>query len=636
MLQPGSLGLLYRTDLPSGLNFIPTWVGPQAPCTTFRKKFSPDPATAYQDGINEANLAVDTMASFGLTYPDKSGSVIYYDLEAFSGDQACRDAVKSFMNGWVAQLHVRGNLAGVYGSTGCTNGLNLYLTIPNVPDVIWPAIWDHNIGHVDANYEPLATVWTAGCISTSSWNNHQRIRQYEGEHNETWGGVTINIDNDVIDGVVSVPYFGTPTAGFSAAPLAGEAPLTVAFYITNTIYMTSCSWNYGDGQTGTSCAASHSHTYTSPGTYTVSLTATGPGGSNSVTRANYVVVSQPAPTARPDLVPFPRVGRSNPLSLSSLAGTTTDGTLYAGQPTYIDWGFKNIGTGTATGTFAIEMYIDAQRFINYNFAGLAAGASAGYDDWLVTWPTVGWHTVRLVVDPANTVAETDETNNIWAAQFYWEPPASTGPTTISPTGVITTPTPSYIWNAVTNAVSYELQVDSITTGSNVFKVSSIIPAFICSGSTCTYQSAIPLSPGDYQFRVAVKYVDLTTAYSSWMTFTVGIVPATPSVSAPTGTITDTTPTFSWSASTGASWYELYIFPSGSTIPIISYTNIPASTRCIANACTFTPTMPIDRGNYQFHVRAANLAGASAFSVKGSFTMNADANLVHYYFPYMIR
>jgi hypothetical protein len=31
------------------------------------------------------------------------------------------------------------------------------------------------------------------------WVNHQRLHQYKGDHNETWGGVTINIDSNFLD-----------------------------------------------------------------------------------------------------------------------------------------------------------------------------------------------------------------------------------------------------------------------------------------------------------------------------------------------------------------------------------------------------------------------------------------------------
>ena len=59
--------------------------------------------------------------------------------------------------------------------------------------------------------------------------------------------------------------------------------------------VTSWSWNFGDG--GTSTAQNPGHTYAAAGDYTVSLTVTGPGGSDTATRTNYIHVSEPAPAA---------------------------------------------------------------------------------------------------------------------------------------------------------------------------------------------------------------------------------------------------------------------------------------------------------------------------------------------------
>ena len=38
------------------------------------------------------------------------------------------------------------------------------------------------------------TVWDVDWLGDQYWNQHQRILRYSGDHNETWGGVTINID----------------------------------------------------------------------------------------------------------------------------------------------------------------------------------------------------------------------------------------------------------------------------------------------------------------------------------------------------------------------------------------------------------------------------------------------------------
>ena len=87
-----------------------------------------------------------------------------------------------------------------------------------------------------------------------------------------------------------------PVAQFTGTPTSGTAPLTVNFSNTSTGSITSYAWTFGDG--GTSTAASPSHVYSAAGTYTVALTVTGPGGSNTQTRTDYVTVSATAPVAQ--------------------------------------------------------------------------------------------------------------------------------------------------------------------------------------------------------------------------------------------------------------------------------------------------------------------------------------------------
>jgi hypothetical protein len=170
-----------------GWTFIPTWVGPQAPCTNFTNRFSYDVNQAFIQGKDQAYFATARLAEFGLTnsISDLGGSVVYYDLENYGTDLACREAVKAFVDGWVSHSHDLGTLAGVYGGTLCDTGLTNYLNITNVPDVIWPARWYYYPAYPYFNYDPNANVWDLGtCFPTTIWNNHQRIRQYAGDHFE--------------------------------------------------------------------------------------------------------------------------------------------------------------------------------------------------------------------------------------------------------------------------------------------------------------------------------------------------------------------------------------------------------------------------------------------------------------------
>lgn len=82
-----------------------------------------------------------------------------------------------------------------------------------------------------------------------------------------------------------------PTAAFTGTPTAGPFPLSVSFTDQSTGVPTSWAWTFGDG--GTSTAQNPSYVYTTAGTYTVALTATNAQGSNTLTKTNYVTVSDP-------------------------------------------------------------------------------------------------------------------------------------------------------------------------------------------------------------------------------------------------------------------------------------------------------------------------------------------------------
>ncbi len=58
------------------------------------------------------------------------------------------------------------------------------------PDNIWVARWNGSESTVDPN------------VPASEWVSH-RLHQYAGAHNETYGGVTINVDSDYLDGATA-------------------------------------------------------------------------------------------------------------------------------------------------------------------------------------------------------------------------------------------------------------------------------------------------------------------------------------------------------------------------------------------------------------------------------------------------
>jgi len=119
--------------------------------------------------------------------------------------------------------------------------------------------------------------------------------------------------------------YAAPTADFSGTPTSGTAPLEVTFTDLSTDSVDTWLWEFGDE--GISTVQSPVYTYYQAGTYTVSLTASGPGGSNTMTKTDYIVVSPEPPVA--DFSGTPTAGNA-PLEVSftDLSSGTVDAWLW--------------------------------------------------------------------------------------------------------------------------------------------------------------------------------------------------------------------------------------------------------------------------------------------------------------------
>lgn len=185
-----------RTQLGAGWRLLPIHLGAQASCTTRDRyqvnKISPDPANSYAkaraQGRAEAREAVAAAQRLGIV----SKSTLYYDLEAFNAKiESCKWSSLWFLAAWTNQIHTSGYVSGVYSSAA--SGIKVLddarVTPGNkiaLPDQIWIADWN---GKADTS---------STYIRSDGWPG-ARIHQYQGGHNETWGGVTINIDRNYLD-----------------------------------------------------------------------------------------------------------------------------------------------------------------------------------------------------------------------------------------------------------------------------------------------------------------------------------------------------------------------------------------------------------------------------------------------------
>jgi len=110
-----------------------------------------------------------------------------------------------------------------------------------------------------------------------------------------------------LNSYVTVATSSLPVADFTASPTSGQEPLTVIFTKLSTGNYDTAVWSFGDGSTS-SDPQNPSHVYTTTGVYTVTLTISGPDGSNTITKPDYITVSgtptsTPTSTATPTSTP---------------------------------------------------------------------------------------------------------------------------------------------------------------------------------------------------------------------------------------------------------------------------------------------------------------------------------------------
>jgi hypothetical protein len=185
--QPKLTAAWVREQITRGWRLIPIYVGPQASCTNLTRRKLIAGATAAAQGRDAATDAAAQARALGLS-PD---SVLIYDMEAYdSGNAACKAGVLAFMSAWTARLHDLGYLSGYYSSagSGIADQVAVYTKAGYVrPDYVDFARWDNKVTVTDK------------VIPAGYWSPGRRMKQYRGGHVETWGGVSINIDNDYLD-----------------------------------------------------------------------------------------------------------------------------------------------------------------------------------------------------------------------------------------------------------------------------------------------------------------------------------------------------------------------------------------------------------------------------------------------------
>jgi len=198
--------------------------------------------------------------------------------------------------------------------------------------------------------------------------------------------------------------------------------------------------------------------------------------------------------------------------------------------------------------------------------------------------------------------------------------APAAPVTVSPSGQIASTQPTYTWTPVDGATAYELDVYSYDSAIFVVSEASLSAATVCSGGTCSYTPSVTLTDIDYKFRVRGENGSTAGDFSVYKVFSVGVAPVAPVTVSPTGQISATQPAYVWNPVSGATYYDLYVYPYTSSSYVIAATSLSAATVCSGGTCSFTPATTLTGIDYKFRMHARNRSSTSAFSPDRFFSV----------------
>jgi PKD repeat protein len=178
-----------------------------------------------------------------------------------------------------------------------------------------------------------------------------------------------------------------------------------------------------------------------------------------------------------------------------------------------------------------------------------------------------------------------------------ETPSSSAPLAPVFTGAgltTTSTTPTLSWSATAGAIDYDLWVNNVTTGATqVIRAPAL--------TTNSYTPAAALPSDSYQAWVRTITAAGTSVWSAAYNFTIA-PPAIPTLTAPTGSASTLTPSFSWTASTNAARYDLWV-NNLATGQVIRQRTLTSN--------SFTPSTALAPGSYVAWVQAYNNAGNSS-------------------------
>jgi len=247
-----------------------------------------------------------------------------------------------------------------------------------------------NVKFTDASTgTPTKWKWNFGDGKTSTLQNPTHKYSAAGNY-----AVILTVSNSAGSNTLTktgyIKVVSKPVAAFSASPTSGKAPLNVKFTDTSTGTPTKWKWDFGDGKT--SIKQNPTHKYYKAGKYTVTLKVTNAVGINTVTRSNYITVTE-KPVAVFSASP---ISGKAPLNVKFTDKST-------GSPTKWKWNFGD-GT-TSTKQNPIHKYSAAGKYTVILKVTNAAGINtATKSKYITVTATSQTSTAALSESPTSTAA----------------------------------------------------------------------------------------------------------------------------------------------------------------------------------------------------------------------------------------
>ena len=196
---------------------------------------------------------------------------------------------------------------------------------------------------------------------------------------------------------------GTPIT-FTATASGGVAPLQYKWFIgLNGAWSVGQNWGTGNTFSWTPGAA---------GTYSIQVwvrnNATTAEAPEATGTAAYTV------TSNINLAPYQPAGWSAPIVVASVPTSFIDVGVYSASATYyIAFAVGNFGTGNVSGRFNVDLY-DNNVYRGTGYCdNLPSGYYCAWSAGPYSFGTPGTHALKMVVDSAGAVAESNEADNVY-------------------------------------------------------------------------------------------------------------------------------------------------------------------------------------------------------------------------------